>query len=73
MDTEQIILIVLLAVFVGLIVKQHFDRCSKHNKDKEKYKEPKVKWTCGTEGGCFQTEHGTYDTKQQCEAQCGNR
>jgi len=35
-------------------------------------KKRKMKWTCGVEGGCEMTMHGSYDSKQQCEEECSS-
>ena len=41
--------------------------------NKKHTKKPKMKWTCGVEGGCEKTMHGTYDSKNECESNCSYR
>ena len=56
-----IVLIGLLIILICLAVFQ-------------KYKgKNKMRYTCGIEGGCFATPHGTYTSRKECEKKCGKK
>ena len=64
LSISAIILLIIVSVMLGC---QYTDKKHKHKK------KMKMKWTCGVEGGCEKTMHGTYDSKKECESHCGYR
>ena len=54
-----IILVVLICVLIAMNYSQ---KC---------HRKKKMRYTCGVEGGCFATPHGTYESRSECEMQCG--
>ena len=64
-DTLLSVAALALVIFVSVMLGCQYN----NNKNRRKHKH--MKWTCGVEGGCEKSIHGTYDTQQQCEMQCG--
>jgi hypothetical protein len=60
-DIVVLFLVIVVSVMLGC---QHMRKKHKNHKNKMKY-------TCGVEGECEKSIHGTYDTKSQCESECG--
>ena len=54
--------IIFAAIFAGILIS---------GSNNQRYKNRRMKYTCGIEGGCEMTINGTYDTKQKCEEECG--
>jgi hypothetical protein len=62
-DEIDIVVLFLLVVISVMLGCQHIRKKHKnHNK---------TKYTCGVEGECEKSIHGTYDSKSQCESECG--
>ena len=62
LSIAAIILLIIVSIMLGC---QYTDKKHKNKR--------KMKWTCGVEGGCERTMHGTYDTKNECESHCSYR
>jgi hypothetical protein len=63
----SIIALGLLIVVSAMIGAQYIE-----NKNKKSRGLGKMKYTCGVEGGCEMSMNGTYDSREQCEAECQN-
>lgn len=63
---EDILAIVLLIIVSALLGCQFMNKRTKRNK------KPKVRYTCGIEGGCEISMNGPYESKEECESSCGN-
>ena len=62
---EDVILSIVSLLLIMYICYQLGKQCNNHKHNK------KMKYTCGVEGGCEQSIHGTYNTKEECDADCG--
>jgi hypothetical protein len=65
-DNDTILSIFAIILLIGVSIMLG---CQYMNKKKNNHK--KMKWTCGVEGGCEMTMHGSYNSKKECEQKCG--
>ena len=63
----SIIALLLLIVVSAMIGAQYIENKNRKNRGLGL---GKMKYTCGVEGGCETSMHGTYDSKEQCESEC---
>ena len=70
MDFDKAISII--ALFLLIVVSAMIGAQYIQNKDKKSRGLGKMKYTCGVEGGCETSMNGTYDSREQCEAECQN-
>ena len=66
-DSDTILSIFAILLLIAVSIMLGCQYMNGKNKPKKK-----MKWTCGVEGGCEQTMHGTYSSKQECEQKCGD-
>ena len=62
-----IVSLILLIVVSAMIGAQYVE-----NKSRKSRGLGKMKYTCGVEGGCEMSMNGTYESREQCEAECQN-
>ena len=62
----------LVALFLLIVVSAMIGAQYVKNKDKKSKGLGKMKYTCGIEGDCESSIHGTYDSREQCESECQN-
>ena len=62
----SIVALILLIIVSAMLGAQYIENKNKKSRGLKN----NVKYTCGVEGGCEMSMHGTYDSKEQCEAEC---
>jgi len=67
-DNDTILSIFAIILLIGVSIMLG---CQYMNKKKKNHNNKKMKWTCGVEGGCEMTMHGSYNSKKECEQKCG--
>jgi len=67
-DSDTILSIFAIILLIGVSIMLG---CQYMNKKKKNHNNKKMKWTCGVEGGCEMTMHGSYNSKKECEQKCG--
>lgn len=70
---EDIICLFIIIGFSCLLGCQFIENKYKMRNVNSNINSDSMKYTCGVEGGCEMSINGTYDTKEQCEQQCGGR